>query len=60
MQPQGQSHRMEMPLVQDYLDDIRKRQKGAVWDDGPGAGKVGFMAGKSACHDMMTCYSNIG
>jgi len=51
---------MEMPLVQDYLDDIRKRQKGAVWDDGPGAGKVGFMAGKSACHDMMTCYSNIG
>jgi len=25
----------------DYLDDIRKRQKGAVWDDGPSGSKGG-------------------
>merc|ERR1719440_791298 len=35
----------------DYLDDIRKRQKGAVWDDGPssgskGGGDVGFSDGQ--------------
>jgi len=35
----------------DYLDDIRKRQKGAVWDDGPskggaGGGDTGFTDGQ--------------
>jgi len=39
----------------DYLDDIRKRQKGAVWDDGPsgkggalgaGGGDTGFTEGQ--------------
>jgi len=41
----------------DYLDDIRKRQKGAVWDDGPSGGKgstdTGFTDGQMLELDQM-------